>query len=172
VAAPIRPLDSAGSRETSSRSRCMCVSVAAASYGLPLEHVQEVIAARPVTRVFHAPAALAGIINLRGEVLPILDLSQLLRSVLPTAKQADVRIVVVRELAGLKRRAGLRVDALLGLLDVPAQGLNAAPSAVAGGIRTLVVGVIPTSPPCAVLDIESLLSAPELALLAGNQPAQ
>jgi purine-binding chemotaxis protein CheW len=150
----------------------MCVSVAAASYGLPLENVQEVIGVRPVTRVFHAPAALAGIINLRGEVLPILDLSQLLRSASPTPKQGDARIVVVREVSGLKRRAGLRVDALLGLLDVPAQGLSVAPSSVAVGIRALVVGIIPTSPPCAVLDIASLLSAPELASLVGNLPAQ
>jgi len=114
---------------------------------------------------------LAGIINLRGEVLPVLDLSRLLQSEAPTPKHHDARIVVVREVSGLKRRAGLRVDALLGLLDVPPQGLTVAPSSVSVGIRTLVVGVIPTSPPCAVLDIASLLSAPELASLAGIQPS-
>jgi len=53
---PGRPSDNAGSREAPSRGRCMCVSVAAASYGLPLENVQEVIGVRPVTRVFHGPA--------------------------------------------------------------------------------------------------------------------
>jgi purine-binding chemotaxis protein CheW len=149
----------------------MCVSVGAASYGLPLENVQEVIGVRPVTRVFHAPVALAGIVNLRGEVLPVLDLAQLLGSDAQQPKHPDARIVVVRELSGLKRRAGLRVDALLGLLDVPAQGLSAAPSSVSVGIRALVLGVIPTSPPCAVLDLTGLLSAPELASLAGNQPS-
>jgi len=149
----------------------MCVSVGAASYGLPLENVQEVIGVRPVTRVFHAPVALAGIVNLRGEVLPVLDLAQLLGGDARQPKHSDARIVVVRELSGLKRRAGLRVDALLGLLDVPAHGLGAAPSSVSVGIRALVVGVIPTSPPCAVLDLTSLLSAPELASLAGNQPS-
>lgn len=148
----------------------MRVSVAAANYGLPLENVQEVIGVRPVTRVFHGPPVLAGIINLRGEVLPVLDLSQLLRSE-ARPKHAEARIVVVRELSGLKRRAGLRVDALLGLLDLPAQGLMVPPSTVSAGIRALVVGVIPTSPPCAVLDIASLLGAPELAGLAGNQPS-
>jgi purine-binding chemotaxis protein CheW len=149
----------------------MCVSVGAASYGLPLENVQEVIGVRPVTRVFHAPAALAGIVNLRGEVLPVLDLAQLLGSDAQQPKHPDARIVVVRELSGLKRRAGLRVDALLGLLDVPAHGLSAAPSSVSLGIRALVMGVIPTSPPCAVLDVTALLGAPELASLAGNQPS-
>jgi purine-binding chemotaxis protein CheW len=150
----------------------MCVSVAASNYGLPLENVQEVIGVRPLTRVFHAPVTLAGIINLRGEVLPVLDLSQLLRSEAPTPKQGEARIVVVREVSGLKRRAGLRVDALLGLLDVPAAGLTMAPSSISSSIRALVVGVIPTSPPCAVLDVTSLLGVPELASLADNQPLQ
>ncbi len=149
----------------------MCVGVAAASYGLPLENVQEVIGVRPVTRVFHAPSVLAGIINLRGEVLPVLDLSLLLRAESTTAKQSEARIVVVREVSGLKRRAGLRVDALLGLLDVPPAGLGHTPSSLAASVRSLVVGVIPTVPPCAVLDIASLLSAPELSSLAGIQPA-
>ena len=149
----------------------MCISVGAASYGLPLENVQEVIGVRPVTRVFHGPAVLAGIINLRGEVLPVLDLSQLLQSAQSQPKQTDARIVVVREVSGLKRRAGLRVDALLGLLDVPAHGLTPAPSSIAPGVRSSVVGVIPTSPPCAVLDVASLLGAPELAAFAGTQPS-
>ncbi len=145
----------------------MCVSVGSASYGLPLENVQEVIGVRSVTRVFHAPSALAGIINLRGEVLPILDLPVLLGSEAHVGKISEARIVVVREASGLKRRAGLRVDALLGLLDVPLTGLSAVPSSIAPAIRSLVLGVIPTSPPCAVLELASLLSAPELASLAG-----
>jgi purine-binding chemotaxis protein CheW len=149
----------------------MCVSVAAASYGLPLENVQEVIGVRPLTRVFHGPLVLAGIINLRGEVLPVLDLSQLLGGAAPIGIHGEARIVVVREGSESKRRAGLRVDALLGLLDVPAQGLLLVPSSVSAAIRALVVGVIPTAPPCAVLDIGSLLSAPALASLAGNQPS-
>ena len=168
---PVSPVEAEGLREAASRGRCMCVSVAGASYGLPLENVQEVIGAKPVTRVFHAPAVLAGIINLRGEVLPILDLSQLLQSEARLSKHAEARIVVVRELTGLKRRAGLRVDALLGLLDVPVAGLIVAPSSIASAIRSLVLGVIPTSPPCAVLDVTGLLGTPELASFSGTQPS-
>jgi purine-binding chemotaxis protein CheW len=146
----------------------MCVSIGPASYGLPLENVQEVIGVRAVTRVFHAPSVLAGIINLRGEVLPILDLPVLLGSIAQAAKLSDARIVVVREATGLKRRAGLRVDALLGLLDIPLSGLAAVPSSIAPAIRSLLLGVIPTSPPCAVLEVGSLLGAPELSSLAGS----
>jgi len=83
----------------------MCVSVGSASYGLPLENVQEVIGVRPVTRVFHAPSALAGIINLRGEVLPILDLPVLLGSMLLAlgAATAPLRLLQQIQPAGILR---------------------------------------------------------------------
>jgi len=145
----------------------MCVEVAGASYGLPLENVQEVIGMRPITRVFHAPPVLAGIINLRGEVLPVLDLAQLLRGEAVPSSHTDNRIVVVREISGGKRRAGLCVDALVGLVDIPEEGLGAAPASLTPGMRALSRGVIPSQPPCVVLDVASLLAAPELAELSG-----
>ena len=63
--------------------------------------------------MFHAPHALAGVTSLRGEVLPVLDLAELLGA--PAAARApghDARIVVVRERDGDRRRAGLLVDGL------------------------------------------------------------
>jgi purine-binding chemotaxis protein CheW len=146
----------------------MCVRVASANYGLPLAEVQEVIGLRPVTRVFHAPPVLAGIINLRGEVLPVLDLALLLRVDNAAAKPGDARIVVVRENSGLARRAGLLVDELLGMLDVPVDGWVPVRSSLPPAIRHCVLGVVPASPPCAVLDIASIMSAPELTLLMGT----
>lgn len=165
----VRTVEAGGSREGASRGRCMCVSVGSSSYGLPLENVQEVIGVRAVTRLFHAPSALAGIINLRGEVLPILDLSVLLDIQAESTSHRDARVVVVRELGGAKRRAGLRVSALLGLLDVPLAGLTATPSSLARGF---VAGVIPTCPPCAVLDVLGLLGASEISSLAARSAAE
>ncbi|MEP7048968.1 MAG: chemotaxis protein CheW [Pseudomonadota bacterium] len=172
MADSMRTAEASGSREVASRGRCMCVCVGSSSYGLPLENVQEVVGVRAVTRVFHGPSALAGIINLRGEVLPILDLPVLLGTDAEPSTHADARIVVVCEPAGAKRRAGLRVDALLGLLDIPLAGLLATPSSLSAVLRGFVVGVIPTSPPCAVLDVSSLLGAPELSSLVGISAAE
>ena len=161
-----RTVANGGSLAAASRGRCMCVEVAGASYGLPLANVQEVIGMRPITRVFHVPAVLAGIINLRGEVLPVLDLAQLLRGEAVGANHTDSRIVVVREVAGGKRRAGLCVDALVGLIDVPEEGLGATPASITPSVRALTRGIIPSQPPCVVLDVATLLTAPELAELS------
>jgi chemotaxis signal transduction protein len=47
-------------------------------YGLPIDCVREVLAAPIVTRLATAPAAVLGLINLRGEIVPLLDTAALL----------------------------------------------------------------------------------------------
>ncbi len=148
------------------RARCIAVRIGGALYGLPVEHVQEVISTRPVTRVFHAPAALSGVTNLRGEVLPVLELSILLGGE-PAPPTIDSRIVVVREATGSKRRAGLLVDELRGLRNVP-ESLAPAPTTASGAARDVIVGIIADPPPCAVLSVPALLDSPLLADLAGR----
>jgi purine-binding chemotaxis protein CheW len=79
-------------------SRVICVEVAGSAYGIAVADVQEVLGYRTQTRVFHAPKALAGITNLRGEVLPVIDLAALLNGEANAeVEAADPRVVVVRE---------------------------------------------------------------------------
>jgi purine-binding chemotaxis protein CheW len=153
----------------SAQARCIAVRVGESLYGLPVEFVQEVIGMRPVTRVFHAPEALAGVTNLRGEVLPVLELGVMLGSVAETAT-ADARIVVVRENGGQRRRAGLRVDELRGLRDLP-EALAETPSTVNEQAREVILGVISDPPPCAVLNVLALFDSPLIASLSGRESA-
>jgi purine-binding chemotaxis protein CheW len=157
-------------RETlAARSRCIAVRIGAGLYAFQVEEVQEVIAMRSLTRVFHAPPALAGVTNLRGDVLAVIEPAVLLGesgpAVMPAPLPSDesARIVVVREAGGQRRRAGLRVDALSGLRELPKDGLVPPPSTVSEDVRALIVGVIPAPPACAVLSVEALLDAPPLA---------
>jgi purine-binding chemotaxis protein CheW len=152
-----------------SDSGVICVEVAGSAYGIPVAEVQEVIGYRSPTRVFHAPSALAGITSLRGEVLPIIDLAFLLD---PDAAErrppAEPRVVVVREQGGLRRRAGLKVDALLGLREAAPGARAEVPSAVAARLGELVVGVISEpSPALALLSIAGIFNAPALRELSG-----
>jgi purine-binding chemotaxis protein CheW len=52
--------------------------VGADLYALPVDWVQEVVAAPPVTRLATAPALVIGLFNLRGEIIPLLDTAALL----------------------------------------------------------------------------------------------
>jgi purine-binding chemotaxis protein CheW len=149
------------------RARCITVRVSGALYGLPVEDVQEVMSPRALTRVFHAPAALAGVTSLRGDVLPVLDLGLLL-GVSESTSSADPCIVVVKEATGARRRAGLLADALAGLRELPQAGLAPAPATLGELARALVTGIIPDPPPCSVLSVAHLLDSPLLATLAGR----
>jgi purine-binding chemotaxis protein CheW len=161
--------DTAATKLLAQGARCISVQVSGSLYGLPVEDVQEVMSPHALTRVFHAPPALAGVTSLRGEVLPVLDLGRLL-GVPASISAPDPCIVVVRERGGQRLRAGLLADALTGLRDLPAAGLSP-PIATLGELaRALVIGVIPDPPPCSVLSVAHLLSSPLLAKLAGRDP--
>jgi chemotaxis signal transduction protein len=145
----------------SGRPRCMVVTIAGSRYALPLESVQEVIAPRPLARVFHAPALVAGVMSLRGEVLPVLEPGLLLGG--SPASDVEGRIVVVREAGSPGRRAGLKVSELGGLREIGEQGLAPVPSTLAPVVAALLLGFLAEPPACALLDVAALLEAPELA---------
>lgn len=153
--------------------RCVSVILGGSTYGLPIQEVQEIIGARPLTRVFKAPPALAGVTSLRGEILAVIDLPVLL-GIAPHARAAgglELRIVVVREREGARRRAGLRVDALGPVRELPRglEGMDPPPLTVTPGIRALLRGVITEPPLCAILDVRQIFDAPALAALAGRR---
>jgi len=150
-------------------SGVICVEVAGSAYGIAVADVQEVVGYRTPTRVFHAPKALAGVTNLRGDVLPIIDLASLLQGDSePRTEAAEPRVVVVRERGGAKRRVGLKVDALLGLREVPPGGHGEVPAAVQARLGGLVIGVVSDPAPAfALLSIEGILNAPAFREVSG-----
>jgi chemotaxis signal transduction protein len=82
-------------------------ALGAVRYALELRWVREVVTLGFVTNVPSAPAALAGVCNLHGAILPVLDLSALLGGPLgPPARQGDGALVL--EMDGVV--CALRVD--------------------------------------------------------------
>lgn len=106
-------------------------------YGLPIEAVDEV-AQLPgqITRVPKTPKFLEGVVNLRGQVLPVVD--QRKRFDMPKLEQAEGRrLVVVRT---DQHRAGLIVDSVSQVLRVARSAIEPAPD-LTGDITRLVHGV-------------------------------
>jgi chemotaxis signal transduction protein len=90
------------------------VRVAGEDYALPVTDVLEVAELGDVTPVPGAPGAVLGVRNLRGTVLPVVDLANvfgLSRTELPAR-------IVVADLGG--RTAGLAVDSVVGVEQLPA----------------------------------------------------
>lgn len=101
------------------------------SYGLEIASVQEIITWQPVTRVPRTVEFIEGIINLRGNVIPVLDLRK--RFQLPTSEMGrDTRIIVV-EIGSLV--VGLAVDGVSEVLRVAGEGIEP-PSELISGVDT------------------------------------
>jgi purine-binding chemotaxis protein CheW len=107
-------------------------------FGLPIEAVDEVAhVPEQITRVPKTPKFLEGVVNLRGEVLPVVD--QRKRFDMPKADNAENRrLIVVRT---LRHRAGLIVDSVSEILRSTADAIEPPPD-LTGDITRLVHGVI------------------------------
>ncbi|HZZ70361.1 MAG TPA: chemotaxis protein CheW [Phenylobacterium sp.] len=107
-------------------------------FGLPIETVDEVARVPDqITRLPKAPKFLEGVVNLRGEVLPVVD--QRRRFDMPALEKADGRrLVVVRT---ERHRAGLIVDAVSEVLQTTADRIEPAPD-LTGEATRLVQGVL------------------------------
>jgi purine-binding chemotaxis protein CheW len=98
-------------------------------YGLDVRLVETIIRAGEVTPVPRAPAFVEGVINLRGRVVPVIDLKKKLGlGEVERSKRARVVVVRVRE-----RLIGLLVDAALQVLKVPLSRIEPAPEVVGRG---------------------------------------
>ena len=101
--------------------------VGAGLYGIEIMRIKEVIQARTlvVRPVPFAPAIVEGVIQLRGVVIPVVDLRRRFETAIDPAIEHLNKLIIV-SVAG--RIAGLKVDRVLGELRVAASSLRPAPS--------------------------------------------
>lgn len=146
------------------------------SYGVDILGVREIIEyARPTT-VPMMPGFVHGVINLRGHVVPVIDLAQrFARS--PTELHARTCIVIVELDHGDGAQAlGVLVDAVNAVLDLDAAQIEPAPSFGTGLQREFIQGMARVDSGFIILlDIPRVLSTDELVALAqaseGTLPA-
>jgi purine-binding chemotaxis protein CheW len=105
-------------------------------YGVEVEHVQEVLKSQGLTRVPLAPAAVAGLINLRGQVVTAIELRERLGRP-PRPEGTDAVVIVVR-LHG--EAVSLLVDSIADVVDVDAADFEAPPDTLEGQARDLIRG--------------------------------
>lgn len=95
-------------------------------YGLAIERVQSIIRFERTTPVPRAPDAVMGVINLRGQVIPVIDLARRFSARVFEPSQAS-RIVVTDGEAGT---VGLAVDAASEVVTIPVADIRPAPESV------------------------------------------
>jgi purine-binding chemotaxis protein CheW len=117
----------------------MLLRLGPSSYALPVEAVREIVRLPPVTRVPGLPAFVAGLTNVRGRVLAVLDLRPLLELDIPRGE----RLVILDGPGGQAGRAavGLVVDAALDLFRLPAAGLEPLPPGMPAEAAHVLAGI-------------------------------
>jgi len=95
-------------------------------YGVPIHQVQEIIRVSGVTIVPNSPSYMEGVINLRGRVLPVLNLRKRLR--LPPKDAGKSSRIVVAEVG--EKVIGLLVDAVSHVIRVAPESVESAPEEV------------------------------------------
>jgi len=103
-------------------------SLSQEEFGVDILLVQEIIRPAPITEVPNTPRFVEGVINLRGNVVPVIDLRKRLN--IPTV---ETRIVII-ELE--KRVTGFVVDSVSKVITVPAGSVQSAPDMIMSGVES------------------------------------
>lgn len=147
----------------------LCFALAGENYGIPILKVREIQGHATVTRIPKSPDYLTGVINLRGAIVPIVDLR--VRFSLGAAPEGTRPVTVIVEVQG--RTLGMKVDMVSDVVDLAPGQLKPAPEWADGaalgrefisGLASLGEGEGATM--LILLDLDRLLSMDEMRSLA------
>jgi purine-binding chemotaxis protein CheW len=137
----------------------LCARLAHVTLGIPVEQVIEVIEDYDVTPLFKVAPCLRGLINLRGQVLACLDISQ--EFGLPLRQLGEHNQFIV--LQGDGTELALCVDAVLDIWRLPQTTIQKAETVLSGEILRYIHGVIDTAEgTIMLLSVPSLFDSPHL----------
>ena len=140
-------------------------SIGSEEFGVDILKVIEIIRTMEITKVPKAPAFVEGVINLRGLVIPIIDLRRRF-GLAEKAGDSDTRIIVI-EINGMS--VGFVVDSVSEVLRIPANTVEPAPPVVAGVDSDYISGVGKLEDRLLILlDLDTLLSADDLESLGAS----
>ncbi len=128
-------------------------------YGLKILTVHEIIGLMPVTRVPRTPDFILGVINLRGKVIPVVDLR--IRFGMPVTESQDVCIIVV-QVRGIQM--GIVVDRVSEVVNIVGEEIEAPPSFGVDVPTDFLLGIGKSQGRVKMLlDIDHVLTSSEIA---------
>ncbi|HUI59726.1 MAG TPA: chemotaxis protein CheW [Steroidobacteraceae bacterium] len=136
------------------------------TYGVDILRVQEIRGWSAVTKIPKAPSHVLGVLNLRGSIVPIVDLRKRLN--LEQAQYTAVTVIIVLSVhaASGRRDCGVVVDGVSDVVDVKTADVKAAPTLGASRATDYLRGLVAIAERMVVLlDIDRLIG---LEIAAGD----
>jgi len=130
-------------------------------YGIDILKVQEIRGYEPPTRIANAPNFIKGVVNLRGTIVPIVDMR--LKFNCAKAEYDSFTVVIILNLHS--RIVGIVVDSVSDVMELPAESLKAAPDVESVIDSDCVLGLGSLGDRMLILlDIERLMSSVDMEL--------
>jgi len=131
-------------------------------YGLEILKVQEIRGYDTVTKIANTPDFIKGVINLRGRIVPIVDLR--IKFNLGNVEYNEFTVVIILNLHG--RIVGMVVDGVSDVMNLQSSQIRAVPDIVASIDTKYILGLASVDERMFILvDIEQLMTSREMELL-------
>ena len=131
-------------------------------YGIDILKVQEIRSYEQPTRIANAPAFIKGVVNLRGVIVPIVDLR--VKLACETVEYNGFTVVIVLNVRG--RVVGAVVDSVSDVLELGRDAVKAAPEMSTAVDTSFITGIGSVNDRMLILmDIEALMSSAEMGLI-------
>ena len=137
------------------------------SYGLQILKVQEIIKMQEITKVPRTPEYVKGVINLRGKVMPVIDLRRIFEMEEVEASRDTCIIVVQVQRGDTSVILGVIVDKVSEVLEIGEEEIEPAPSFGTQVDTHFILGMAKTKDSVKILlDIDKIVSEGEMEALA------
>ena len=132
-------------------------------YGIDILKVQEIRGYESPTRIANSPAFIKGVVNLRGTIVPIIDMR--LKFNCSEAEYNSFTVVIILNLRN--RIVGIVVDSVSDVLELPAESIKSAPDIESIIDAGCILGLGSVGDRMLILlDIERLMSGVDMGLVA------
>jgi purine-binding chemotaxis protein CheW len=132
------------------------------SYGIDILKVQEIRGYDAVTKIANTPAFIKGVVNLRGLIVPIVDLR--IKFGLGKVVYDEFTVVIILNLSG--RVVGIVVDGVSDVMNLKSTDLRSVPDIVASIDTKYITGLATVAEKMFILvDIEQLMTSREMELI-------
>ncbi|ACM22034.1 scaffold protein CheW associated with MCPs of class 36H [Geotalea daltonii FRC-32] len=151
-----------GSTQSGRGEEYLTFTLGKEEYGMDILKVQEIRGYDAVTHIANSPDFLKGVINLRGVIVPIVDMR--IKFNLGSAVYNEFTVVIIINVAG--RVVGMVVDGVSDVISLAPEQVKAAPEFSSGLDTRHITGLGTINDQMLILvDIEQLMSSPEMQLM-------
>lgn len=159
-------LNQEGKTVMNREGKYLTFSLAGEEYGIGILKVKEIIGMMPITTIPRTPPFVKGVINLRGKVIPVVDLR--LKFGMDSVDYTERTCIIVVEIGDMRRSLlmGILVDSVSEVLSIKGGDIEETPSFGGGSESQYILGMAKMNGEVKILlDIDRVLSTEDISFL-------